>query len=417
MKNKVLKSTTASVILLFALVTSFSFISLTKNCFSAAMVFIVDEGILTKFETGTISAVFYMVYAVFQMASGPVIDRWKPDKLITIGLVGAGVSNLVVFLNQNYAVMIAAWVFNAIAQCAVWPSVFKIASTVVCRSMRGKSLFFINICGALGSIFSFIVAAIVSTRWHLNFLFSSIGLFVVALLWELCLFLLKPHFSDAEDVGFLQNSEITETKSDAPKFLKILFSYGILLLFVIAIFRSAFDLGLKALAPTIINESYEAVTPVLSTLLSIIVIVAGVFGTFVASMIYPKFVKNEALAVFLLFCLAFPFVILLLLIGRAHYFYIIIFLAMTVFILNTASMFTSSYIGGRFNRWNKGGTVVAFVNGGAALGIVVANMVFTSIADSNGWLFTIKVWIALMAIGIVLCAVFLYIWTKFLKKR
>ena len=197
MKNKVLKSAFASVILLFALISSFTFISLTKSCFSSAMVFIVEEDILTKFETGTISAVFYVVYAIFQMASGPLIDRWKPDKLITIGLIGAGVSNLIVYLCQNYAVMIGAWVFNAVAQCAVWPAVFKIASTSVCESMRGRSLLFINICGPLGSIFSFVVAAIVSTRWQLNFLVSAIGLFAFALLWELCVFFLKPYFSEA----------------------------------------------------------------------------------------------------------------------------------------------------------------------------------------------------------------------------
>ncbi len=416
MKNKVLKSTSGSILLLVALISAFAFISLTKSCFSSAMVFIVDEGILTKFQTGTINAVFYVVYAIFQMASGPLIDRWKPDKFITIGLIGAGVSNLVVYLCQNYAVMIAAWVFNAVAQCAVWPAVFKIASTAVCESMRGKSLLFVNICAPIGSIFSFVVAAIVSTRWQLNFLVSAIGLFVFALLWELCVFFMKPHFSEAVPEPTFEPIVKNEKKSDSPSFAKILFSHGIFLLFVIAILRSAFDLGIKALSPSIISESYESVTPVLSTLLSIIVIVAGVLGVFTAGAIYKKVIRNEALAVFILVCLAFPFVCLLLLIGRVHYFAIVVFLSLTVYILNTASMFTSSYIGGRFNCWNRGGSVVAFVNGGAALGIVLANMLFTAIADGHGWLFTIKVWVALMAALILLSAIFLVIWTKFLKK-
>ena len=64
-----------------------------------------------------------------------------------------------------------------------------------------------------------------------------------------------------------------------------------------------------------------------------------------------------------------------------------------------------------------GATVAAFVNGGAALGIVVANMLFTAIADSCGWFFTIKVWIFIMAAAILLCIAFLAVWTRFLKKR
>ena len=50
---------------------------------------------------------------------------------------------------------------------------------------------------------------------------------------------------------------------------------------------------------------------------------------------------------------------------------IIVFLAIIVFVLNVASMFTSTYIASRFGKWNMGATVAGFVNGGAALGIVV----------------------------------------------
>ena len=416
MKNKVLDSKSACVVLLIGLVSSFSFISLTKNCFSSSMVFIVDAGLLTKFKTGTISAVFYIVYAFLQMMVGPLTDKWRPDKLITIGIVGAGLSNLIIYFNQTYIVMLLSWVFNAVVQCAVWPSVFKLASSVIRDSMKGTALFLINICGSLGGIVSFIIAAIVSSRWQLNFLISAIGLFIFAILWELCVLFVTPYLKDNEcqsnNIG-----NVPEISEDAPKFKTLLFSYGILLLFVIAILRSAFDLGLRVLTPSIINESYASLSPELSTVLSIVVIVAGIFGSLFGSVIYPRFIRNEALAIVIFFACAFPFVCLLLLVGKISYIWIVVFLAVMVFILSTASMFTSSYIAGRFNKWNMGATVAGFVNGGAALGIVVANMLFTAIADSNGWLFTIKIWIFIMAGAIILSLIFLSIWTKFLKKR
>ena len=67
MQTKATSGIRASIALLISMVTAYTFIYLTKNCFSSAMVFIVEEGILTKFETGTINAVFYAVYAVGQM--------------------------------------------------------------------------------------------------------------------------------------------------------------------------------------------------------------------------------------------------------------------------------------------------------------------------------------------------------------
>lgn len=412
-KNKTLDSKKASVLLLVGLISSFSFISLTKNCFSSAMVFIVEEGLLTKFETGTVSAVFYAVYAFFQMMCGPLTDKWRPDKLITIGLIGAGASNLVIYFNQNYTVMILSWTVNAILQCAVWPSVFKIALNVVADSMREKALVLVNICGSLGGILSFIVASAVSTRWQLNFLISGVGLFIIAILWELCVISLKPYL--VENKPHLKDKKTVAFLDDSPDFFKVLFSYGILLLFIISILRSAFDLGLRTLTPTMINESYQALTAKMSTLLSIIVIVAGVAGTFIAGLIYPRYIKNEALAIFLLLLLAFPFMCLLLLVGRINYIAIISFLAITVFLLSLACMFTSSYIAGRFGKWNMGATVAGFVNGGAALGIVLANTLFTAIADRNGWLYTIRVWIFMMLGTILFSLVFLYKWTKFLK--
>ena len=414
MKNKVLNSKSACIVLLLGIVSSFSFISLTKNCFSASMVFIVNANLLTKFETGTISAVFYIIYAILQMMSGVLTDRWRPDKLITIGLAGAGLANLVIFFNQNYVVMLLAWSFNAIVQCAVWPAVFKIASTVVVDSLRGKALFLINICGSIGSIVSFLIAAIVSSYWQLNFLISAIGLFVFAILWELCVFFITPSLKDAEIRRDI--SDTAERSTTAPAFKKILISYGILLLFFIAIMRSAFDLGLRVLTPTMINESYDSLSPELSTVLSIVVIVAGIFGSLFGSVLYPRIIKNESVAILLFFVLSFPLVCLLLLVGEINYLWIVAFLALMVFLLSTASMFTSSYIASRFSRWNMGGTVAAFVNGVAAFGIVVANMLFTALADSKGWTATIEIWIFLMLFSIVLSVAFLFIWTKFLKR-
>ena len=59
-----------SILLIAALILWFTFISMTKNAFSAAMVYIVDEGILTKTQTGTIVATFYLIYAALQFSGG-----------------------------------------------------------------------------------------------------------------------------------------------------------------------------------------------------------------------------------------------------------------------------------------------------------------------------------------------------------
>ena len=416
MNTKTTNTLKVSIAILISMISAYTFIYLTKNCFSSAMVFIVEEGILTKFQTGTINAVFYAVYAVAQMAVAPIVDKFRPERFITIGLAGAAVSNFAIYLNQNYILILCVWVFNAIVQCAVWPAVFKIATTVVCDSLVDRSIFYINAAGTLGTILSFIVAAIVSSHWQLNFLISAVGLAIFTVIWEVSLIFLRPVFDAASKPERKEKSETNIKEKKSISFVTLLFSSGLILLFIIAVLRVAFDTGLKALTPSIINESYEAVSARLSTLVNISVIAAGFLGMLFAGVLHTKTVKNEAVAILVLSILAMPFTSLLLLVGKVHYLVIVGILTFISFILSIISMFAMSYISRRFNRFNMGATVVGFLNAGAALGMVAANLIFTAIADNFGWTVTIICWIGVMAGAVLLSAVFLIIWNKFLER-
>ena len=90
----------------------YAVVYLTKNCFNGALSAIVTEGMMTKSQTGLIIGIFYLVYAPGQVVGGFVSDRFSPEKLIRFGLLGAALSNAIIFFNQNYYVMLAAWVFN-----------------------------------------------------------------------------------------------------------------------------------------------------------------------------------------------------------------------------------------------------------------------------------------------------------------
>jgi sugar phosphate permease len=165
-----------------------------------------------------------------------------------------------------------------------------------------------------------------------------------------------------------------------------------------------------------INESYLEVSPVLATVMNIIILLSGVGGSFFAKLIYPRFLRNESVIIILFFIAALPLVCLMLTIGNVSYWVIIALMAVIVFLMSGASVFTSSYIAARFSRWGKDATVAGILNSGAALGIVAANMGFTAIADATDWNITILVWILVMVVSILLIGIFIPMWTKFLKK-
>ena len=160
----------------------YAVVFMTKNCYNGALASIVSEGVLTKSQTGCITAMFYLVYTPLQIVGGLFSDRFSPERMIKIGLVGAATANAVIFLNQNYYVMLAAWMFNGMVQFGIWPSVFKIISSQLVRSDRTQMTFYISFTSTAGLLMSYLLAAIVPS-WEYNFAFSAIilALFAVVL--------------------------------------------------------------------------------------------------------------------------------------------------------------------------------------------------------------------------------------------
>ena len=158
MKASTQNSTKLSFILFISLLSGYTFMCMTRNCFSSAMVFIVDEEILTKVQTGVITAAFYLTYAILQIVGGMVTDKLPPERFVTIGLLGASITNLVIFFSQNYVVMLISWSLNAALQFGAWPAIFKIVSTMLVRKMQTPALFVTTLASPGGTVAGFVVA-------------------------------------------------------------------------------------------------------------------------------------------------------------------------------------------------------------------------------------------------------------------
>ena len=65
----------------------YSLVCMTKNCFNGALADIVTEGVLTKSQTGFITAMFYIVYTPLQIVGGIFADKFSPELMIKIGFL------------------------------------------------------------------------------------------------------------------------------------------------------------------------------------------------------------------------------------------------------------------------------------------------------------------------------------------
>lgn len=392
----------------------YAVVYMTKSCYSAAMASIVNEGILTKSQTGLINAVFYGVYAPLQIVGGIFADKYNPEKMIKIGLVGAGIANLIIFFNQNYYVMLFTWTFNAMIQFALWPSIFKIISSQLEKEYRVRGVYYINFSSTFGLILAYLVATIVS-KWQQNFMISAISLFSFAVMFHFASNRVEKHLVPDEEPKE-ENIKIEKLASDVPAF-KLFFVSGFLFLVIVTGIRSIVSNSVQTLSATMLMESYDQVSPSIGNLLNILVIIAGIVGLMLANQfIYPRLIRNEAGAYLLLIGLAIVPVSLMTLIGKVPVILIIVSLCIASAVLGGSGI-PIAWCSAAFAKYGKNGVAAGVNNASVSIAIMLQNYVIVLIADHHGWGSVVYLCIAFLIVACILTAIAMPMWTAFKKRK
>lgn len=419
MKNKYMENEHWSLFLFFSVAIMYAIIYMTKNCYSAAMVRLVEEGTLTKSQTGTINAVFYLIYGAFQIPGGIAADRFSPYKLITLGFFGATVANALIVLNDSYYFMMAVWAFNAVVQFGVWPSIFKLVSQALAPSHRHNGVFYITFASTLGLLLSYILAGAVS-GWRMNFIVSAIALLVATVYWIIMGKVLDKKMVEEEPHhGNPHLPQVVEHKNEYEGSVwKLIVSSGLILILPVVVLQSVFSLGVQAVAPSMFRESYpSSVTPSFASLLTIIPIIAGVIGKFVMKRIYRNKIYNETLSMMICLLIIVPVCGGMLFVGKINIWIMVILVSLVVLIAAASAMLPFNHVSLRFSRLGKGATISGIINAMSALGIVVANYVSPRVADAfnNNWVPVILVWIGFAVVSALISFAAFFPWRRFVK--
>lgn len=392
----------------------YAVVYMTKNCYSAAMASIVNEGILTKSQTGLISAIFYGVYAPLQILGGVFADKYNPERMIKIGLVGSGVANLIIFFNQNYYVMLVVWTFNAVIQFALWPSVFKVISSQLEPGYRARGVYFISFSSTFGLILSYFIAAIVS-EWQYNFIISAVSLFGFAIVFHIVDIKVEKHM--VQDHSPRPKDGIVETKKSSVPAWKLFLYSGFYLLILITILRTVTANGIKTLTATFLMESYEKISPSIGNLLNILIIVAGILGVmFVNQFVYPRMIRNEVLAIMLLVGLSIIPVLVMTFAGKISVTVIIVALCVAAFLLTATNMIASRCCAA-FAKYGKNGLASGVNNSCCSIAIMLQNYGILSLADHKGWNTVVWLWVIMLVVCGMLAMIAFPLWKRFKKER
>jgi len=392
--------------------TSYALVYMTKSAFSGALSAIVAEGALTLTEASMINAAFYAVYTPLQILGGVFADKYNPERLILIGLLGSAVSNFVIFLNQNFYVMLIAWVFNAVIQFALWPAIYKIISSQLVRSDRSQMVFFISFASSGGLLFAYALSALIP-KWQYNFMISAIVLIALAIF----LFLLCRRYSPILVKDKPVDVTCGESAVQSMKTSKLFLISGFYTLLVAVLLRAMVENGTKTLSATMLFQSYESISPAIGNLLNTLIILAGVAGTvLVRFFIFPRIFKNEIVAFLVMFIFALPFAVMLRFVGDLPIGLVVVSLAMIALTLSPTTLLTQHY-NMHFTKYGKNGTAAGVLNAATSLGFTLQFCVFGPVAENLGWPIVTTLWIVMIALGAVSVAFAIRPFRRFLEKE
>ena len=386
----------------------YTLVYMTKNCFNGALADIVSEGVLTKSQTGLITAVFYIVYTPLQILGGIVADKVSPELMIKLSLIGSAVANAIIFFNHNYYVMLIVWTFNAVVQFALWPSTYKIITSQLCRSDMNTMIFLISITSSVGLLFSYVIAAIMPS-WEYNFAFSA------AVLLLLAGFL---HIYDMRLSGYMIPDRINNDVSDNVIDSKIhgrsvFWKSGFLILLIVVFVRSAVGTGIKTLSPLMFVETYGVKTSV-GNLLNTLIIICGLVGTLLVKFVlYPRIIKNDIFGMIIMMSLSLACGVLLALVPNMTA--TLISLCLMAVVTTAVSLFIS-YFNAGFSKYGKNGTAAGLSNSAESFGIVASSYGIVKISEIWSWGAVRFVWLYMLAISVLTFIPIVFMNIKF-KKR
>ena len=403
-----------SIYMFTAVFIMYMLVCMTKQCFNAAMADIVNEGVLTKSQTGLIISAFYIIYAPTQLIGGIAADRYNCERLILTGLIGAAIANIVIFFSRSYYIMLAAWSFDALVQLGLWVSIVKILMTELHSSHRHSAVAYIAIAQPLGAVLAYAAAALIR-NWKYNFAISAVILIITSVVFHVTYKNIKKRMVHEEE-NYMHSETGIRRKTKPLKKTDMIFGSGLIFIALMMMLREMVGSGIKGLSPVMLMESYDSVTPAIGNTMNIIIILFGTLGVISAGIIHQHNRHRDVLILTLLLILTVPGLGIIAFIGKINIVICVVALAWLHGLMMACATIINCW-GMRFRIYGCEGAVAGIINSAASIGIMIESYGFCALADKAGWTAVIYTWIVMLALCEVMLLLAVTHWASFFKKN
>lgn len=368
---------------------SYLAVYVAKGALSAATPGMTAEGAFTTAQIGTLSSVYFTVYAIGQLINGFIGDRIKAKYMISFGLILASAGFLL--LPQlsgfpNYATI--AYASAGFFLAMIYGPMTKVVAENTEPVYATRCSIGYTMASFLGSPAAGVLAAVLAWPW----VFRSTGgmLLLMGVVAFLC-------FSLMEKKGIVKYGQYTRKKGEKGG-VRVLLKRQIVKFTFISILTGVVRTSVVFWMPTYISQHLNF-APEKATLIFSVASFAFSFSAINAVVIYEKLKRNMDLAILLGFITSAIFFLLVFFVKQP----IMNVVCMSIAILGNnlaSSLMWSRYCPSLYDT-GMVSTATGFLDACSYLAASVSSKLFANAAGTIGWSALILVWLGLMCCGIL----------------
>ncbi|MBQ3124663.1 MAG: MFS transporter [Clostridia bacterium] len=340
---------------------------------------------------GTVSSVYFIFYAVGQLINGAIGDKIKAKYMISLGLILAGISNLIfpymVAVNENTAMIVYGMTGYFLAM--IYGPMTKIVAENTEPVYATRCSLGYTIASFLGSPLAGVVGA--AMIWQSVFMTGTGALLVMGtLFFVIC--------SVFERKGIVKYNQYDRKKGEGGG-IKILIKYRIIRFTLISIITGVIRTTVVFWLPTYISQHLGFSADDSALIFTVATFVISL-SAFVAVFIYERLGRDMDLTLLISFVASTVFFALTYFIGQPMVNIIMLVLAI-VAADSAATMLWSRYCPSLRDTGMVSGAT-GFLDFVSYIAAAISSTVFANAVSEVGWGNLILIWAALMLFGVII---------------
>ena len=370
-----------------------------------------DTGILASHLSLAVTGSF-ITYGIGQLVSGYFGDRIQPKKLVFLGLCVTVTMNFLIPFCPNYLWMTGVWCVNGMAQSLMWPPIVRLMASLYTEEEYKKTTVVVSWGSSCGTILIYLLSPvwIAVAGWRSVFIFAAVYGVIMAFVWKKAC----PEIEAENSAGAPRERIRTPDEADVPEPVRqpSIFKSPMLWMIMLAIVaQGALRDGVTTWMPTYIQQTFNLGNGI-SILTGVVLPIFSITCFQITNGIYKKMPDNPLLCTSMIYIAGTAAGVLLLLFTGVSPLASVFLMAVLTGAMHGVNLMLVCMLPAFFKKTGNVSTMSGVLNSATYVGSALSTYGIALISERAGWTVTIGVWVAIAAMGTVLCILSIPAWKK-----